>query len=94
MSGFSTLISDIAHEGLIGPTPNQIFFSFFFTKQALPSLLLILVTFGEIALCYNGLLHITLKFRWKEIIYKIKLIKLDTLIIVDTYAFFLFIIYI
>ncbi len=44
-------------------------------------------------LCYNGLFHFTLKCRMHAIYrlsYKFKHIKLDTLITVNTYAFFYF----
>ncbi len=48
-------------------------FLFFFTKQASPSLLVFLVTFWKIALCYNGLFHITLK-RHMHAIYRLSYI--------------------
>ncbi len=60
------------------PDKNDTFFFFFLTKQALPSLLEVLVTFWKIALCYNGIFHFTLTTHMYAI-YRLSYIKLNLL---------------
>ncbi len=55
-----------------------LFFLFFLTKQASPSLLVVLVTFWKMALCYNGIFHFTLKSHMHAI-YRFSYIKLNLL---------------